>query len=85
MTASPETRPEGEETKVDEGDFAQRPEEESSQGRTTKIVLVIFLIALGVVAIPVLVTLFSSVVQEFMGEDVEEPDEPAQQTAPAEE
>ena len=71
MTTSPDTHRDGRKPRVDESDFAQRPEEESSQSKTLKLVLVIVLIAIGVIAIPVLVVLYSAGVQEIAGDDVE--------------
>ncbi|MFW5966052.1 MAG: hypothetical protein ACOCV2_00985 [Persicimonas sp.] len=83
MTESPRSPSEDESPKVDEADFAQRPEEESQRGRTAKIVWVIVLIAIGVVAIPVIFIGFSALVQECGGQDVEKEGEPVeQQTAP---
>lgn len=79
MTTSTDTRPDGREPRVDESDFAQRPEEESSQSKTLKLVLVIVLIAIGVIAIPVLVVLYSAGVQEIAGEDVEPAEQIEQQ------
>lgn len=83
MTESPHSPSDDDKPEVDQGDFAQRPEEESDRGRAAKIVWVIVLIALGVVAIPVIFIGFSALVQECDGQDVENGQEPAeQQTAP---
>ncbi len=79
MTTSPETQPDGRKPRVDEADFAQRPEEESSQSKTLKLILVLVLIAIGVIAIPVLVVLYSAGVQEVAGDDVEPSEQIEQQ------
>lgn len=79
MTTSTDTHPEGREPRVDESDFAQRPEEESSQSKTLKLILVLVLIAIGVIAIPVLVVLYTAGVQEIAGDDVEPSEQIEQQ------
>ncbi|MFP4598641.1 MAG: hypothetical protein ACLFVJ_10345 [Persicimonas sp.] len=71
MTTSTDTHPDGRQPRIDESDFAQRPEEESSQSKTLKLILILLLIASGVIAIPVLVVLYSAGVQEIAGDDVE--------------
>lgn len=79
MTISPDAPrdqqvppPSDEPTRHEESDFSQRPEEEDSQSRLLKILLVIVLIAIGIVAIPVIVTLFSSALQSMTGDETEQ-------------